>query len=134
MIRAGRRITGDDAWITGGDATKQQVGRRSLLVLCVFQFSARLNWMEYRGTRYTIRAGIERGQWFAVIHPEDVDVASNKILGTREDAESHARRMINSGCKTNRAQRTNKQNDNYATPTCRSWFCCSQRAVISLAQ
>jgi hypothetical protein len=39
--------------------------------------------------RYTIRAGIERGQWFVVIHPEGVEVAANKILATRDDAKLH---------------------------------------------
>ena len=38
--------------------------------LRVFQFSAKLNLMEYRGIRYTIRAGIERGQYRVVIHPD----------------------------------------------------------------
>jgi uncharacterized protein YcgI (DUF1989 family) len=51
--------------------------------------------MEYRGIRYTIRAGIERGQWFVVIHPEGAEVSANKIFGAREDAEVHAHRMIN---------------------------------------
>jgi hypothetical protein len=52
--------------------------------------------MEYRGIRYTIRAGIERGQWFVVIHPEAVEVpAKKKIFGTREDAELQARALIN---------------------------------------
>jgi hypothetical protein len=51
--------------------------------------------MEYRGIRYTIRAGIEHGQWFVVIHPEGVEVSSNKIFGAREDAEFHAHSMIN---------------------------------------
>ena len=47
--------------------------------------------MEYRGIRYTIRAGIERGQWFVAIHPDEgVEVARNKTLGTREDAELRA--------------------------------------------
>ena len=51
--------------------------------------------MEYRGIRYTIRAGIERGQWFVAIHPDEgVEVAGNKIMGTREDAEFYAHRMI----------------------------------------
>ena len=50
--------------------------------------------MEYRGTRYTIRAGIERGQWFVVIHPEDVEVTGKVTFGTREDAELQARLMI----------------------------------------
>jgi hypothetical protein len=52
--------------------------------------------MEYRGIRYAIRAGIERGQWFVAIHPDEgVEVAGNKIIGTREDAQFYARRMIN---------------------------------------
>ena len=51
--------------------------------------------MEYRGIRYTIRAGIERGQWFVVIHPDEgVEMAGNKITGTRENAEFYAHRMI----------------------------------------
>jgi hypothetical protein len=28
-----------------------------------------------------------RGQWFVVIHPEDVEVTGRKIFGAREDAE-----------------------------------------------
>jgi hypothetical protein len=52
----------------------------------------KLNLMEYRGVRYTIRAGIERGRWFVVIHPDEVEVPSNKVFGAREDAEFHARR------------------------------------------
>ena len=62
--------------------------------MCGFQFRAKINLMEYRGIRYTIRAGIERGQWFVVIHPEAVEVPANKIFGTREDAELYAHRMI----------------------------------------
>ena len=51
--------------------------------------------MEYRGIRYTIRAGIERGQWFAAIYPQGVEVGGKKkIFGTRKDAESYARRLI----------------------------------------
>jgi hypothetical protein len=73
------------------------------------QFSARLNLMEYRGIRYTIRAGIERGQWFVVIHPEGVEMSSNKIFEAREDAESHAHRMINRWLELKSGQRTNTQ-------------------------
>jgi hypothetical protein len=52
--------------------------------------------MEYRGIRYTIRAGIERRQYRVVIHPDEVEVAvKNKIFLSREDAEAYARRMIN---------------------------------------
>jgi hypothetical protein len=55
----------------------------------------RVNLMEYRGIRYTLRAGIERGQWFVVIYPEGAETKSNKVFGTREEAEVHAHRMIN---------------------------------------
>ena len=67
------------------------------MALCGLQFGAKLNLMEFRGIRYTIRAGIERGQWFVAIHPDEgVEVGGNKLVsGTREDAESHAHRMIN---------------------------------------
>jgi hypothetical protein len=52
--------------------------------------------MEYRGIRYTIRAGIERRQYRVVIHPDEVEVpVKNKIFLSREDAEAYARRMIN---------------------------------------
>jgi hypothetical protein len=51
--------------------------------------------MEYRGIRYTIRAGIERGQYRLAIHPEGVELPTSRIFGTREDAEAYARRMIN---------------------------------------
>ena len=63
--------------------------------MCGLQFRAKLNLMEYRGIRYTIRAGIERGQWFVVIHPEGVEMTGNKIISSREDAEFYAHRMIN---------------------------------------
>jgi hypothetical protein len=51
--------------------------------------------MEYRGIRYTIRVGIARGQYRAVIHPDEVEVPANKIFLSRKDAEAYARRMIN---------------------------------------
>ena len=52
--------------------------------------------MEYRGIRYTIRTGIERGRYRVVIHPDDDEMLANKIFFSREDAEAYARRMINS--------------------------------------
>jgi hypothetical protein len=69
---------------------------------------AKLNLMEYRGIRYTIRAGIERGQWFVVIHPEAVEVpAKKKIFGAREDAELQARALINDWLKRHPTQKSN---------------------------
>ena len=44
-----------------------------------------------------------------VIHPEGVEVSSNKIFGAREDAEVYARRMINKWLEAKSAQRTNKR-------------------------
>ena len=64
--------------------------------------------MEYRGIRYTIRAGIERGRWFAVIHPQGVETSGVKVLGTREHAELHARRMIKSGCNHSRGKKSHR--------------------------
>ena len=64
--------------------------------------------MKYRGIRYTIRAGIERGRYRAAIHPNGVEMQSNRIAGSREDAEVYARRMINSwlGAKSEHTQKT----------------------------
>ncbi len=67
--------------------------------------------MEYRGIRYTIRAGIARGQWFVVIHPEGIEVSSNKIFGAREYAEFHAHRMINQWVDAKSARRIKKKSD-----------------------
>jgi hypothetical protein len=64
--------------------------------------------MEYRGIRYTIRAGIERAQWFVVIHPQGVEVPANKVFGAREDAEVHAHSMIKKWLDPKSGQRTNK--------------------------
>jgi len=50
--------------------------------------------MKYRGIRYTIRAGIERVQYRAVIHPDGVEMLSNRLSGSREDAKADAWRMI----------------------------------------
>src|SRR5215469_5513502 len=59
------------------------------------QFRAKLNLMEYRGIRYTIRVGIERGQWFVAIHPDDIEMKGKAVIfGKREDAELDAHRMI----------------------------------------
>ena len=51
--------------------------------------------MEYRGIRYTIRTGIERGRYRVVIHPDDDEMLANKIFFSREDAAAYARQMIN---------------------------------------
>jgi hypothetical protein len=51
--------------------------------------------MQYRAIRYTLRAGIERGQYRAVIHPDGGELPSKTVFGSREDAEAYARHMIN---------------------------------------
>jgi hypothetical protein len=50
--------------------------------------------VEYRGIRYTVRAGIERNQWAVSIHPADIESPGRIITGPRERAELIARRMI----------------------------------------
>jgi hypothetical protein len=50
--------------------------------------------MEYRGIRYAIRAGIERGHWSVVIYPQGVETTGVKASGTRDHAELQARRLI----------------------------------------
>jgi hypothetical protein len=51
--------------------------------------------MEFRGVRYTIRTGIERDSWSVAVHPDGVESAAKRVHGTRENAEFHARAMIN---------------------------------------
>ena len=51
--------------------------------------------MEYRGIRYTIRAGIERGHWFVVIHPEETEVLATSFSDRAQRQELMRTRMIN---------------------------------------
>ena len=52
--------------------------------------------MEHRGVRYAIRMGIAREQWRVAIHPPGDGLPKERtVFGTREDAESTARSMIN---------------------------------------
>ncbi len=55
--------------------------------------------VEYRGIRYTIRAGIEREQWSVTIHPAGVEMKGKVVSGPREKAELQARAMINTWLK-----------------------------------
>jgi hypothetical protein len=64
------------------------------------------NRMEYQGVRYTLRAGIERGQWFVAIHPQGIEMAGKKVFGTREDAEFQAHLMISRWWLERRRQRS----------------------------
>jgi hypothetical protein len=51
--------------------------------------------MEYRGIRYTVRVGIERGQYRACIHPDDEEMLAGQTFLSRRDAKDYARQMIN---------------------------------------
>jgi hypothetical protein len=59
--------------------------------------------MEYRGVRYTIRAGIEPNAWSVAIHPGGVESAAKRVYGTREDVELKARSKIERWLKEERA-------------------------------
>ena len=50
--------------------------------------------MEYRGIRYTVRAGIEREHFSVAIHPGDVESPGKIVTGNREQAEALAHSMI----------------------------------------
>lgn len=56
--------------------------------------------MEYRGIRYPLRIGIAREQWRVAIHVPGNRLPEEKtVFGTRKDAETTARSMINSWLK-----------------------------------
>jgi len=56
--------------------------------------------MEHRGIRYAIRIGIAREEWRVVIHiPEKRLPVERAVFGTREDAKTEARSMINAWMK-----------------------------------
>jgi hypothetical protein len=55
----------------------------------------KLMFMEYKGVCYTIRIGIEPGQWAVAIFPLGRESPIKKIVGTRADAHAAARSMIN---------------------------------------
>jgi hypothetical protein len=58
------------------------------------------NGMEHKGVHYAIRIGIAREQWRVAIHiPGKRPPAERTVFGTREDAETTARSMINAWLK-----------------------------------
>jgi hypothetical protein len=59
--------------------------------------------VEYRGIRYTLRAGIERGQWSVAIYPAGVEMKGMVIIGSRKHAELQARAMIRNWLKRHSA-------------------------------
>jgi hypothetical protein len=62
--------------------------------------------MEYRGIRHTLRARIEREQWYVAIHPEGVEMNGRVVIGSRRDAESMARALINDWLRRHSTQKT----------------------------
>jgi hypothetical protein len=58
------------------------------------------DFMEHRGIRYAIKIGIAREQWrVAILIPGKRLSEERKVSGTREDAETTARSMINAWLK-----------------------------------
>jgi len=54
----------------------------------------KLQGVEYRGIRYTVRIGTERRQWAVAIHPAGVETSARFCFGRREEAELKAYAMI----------------------------------------
>jgi hypothetical protein len=56
--------------------------------------------MEHKGVRYEVRIGIARDQWRVAIYIPDKRLPVERtVFGTREDAETTARSMINAWLK-----------------------------------
>jgi hypothetical protein len=56
--------------------------------------------MEHKGIRYAIRIGIAREEWRVVIDTPDKRLPVERaVLGTREDAKTAVRSMINAWMK-----------------------------------
>jgi hypothetical protein len=68
--------------------------------------------MEYRGVRYAIRLGIERGQWCVAIHKGRNETFEKRVSGTREYVELQARSMITQWLKRQRATHPGQSNRN----------------------
>jgi hypothetical protein len=60
--------------------------------------------MDYRGVRYTIRAGIEPNLWSISIYPDGVESRANRVYGPRKDAEFEAYSMIDGWLERHRVQ------------------------------
>ena len=68
------------------------------------------NWAEYFidpgfiATELALRARIEREQWHVAIHPAGVEMKGSVVIGSREEAESQARAVINDWLKRHPTQ------------------------------
>ena len=60
--------------------------------------------MEYRGIRYTLRARIEREQWYVAIYPTGIEMKGRIVFGSREEAELQARALIDNWLKRHSTQ------------------------------
>jgi hypothetical protein len=66
---------------------------------------SKLHAVEYRGIRYTLRARIEREQWYVAIHPAGIEMKGRLTIGSRDNAELQARAMINDWLKKQSTQK-----------------------------
>ena len=64
--------------------------------------------MDYRGVRYTVRAGIEPNLWSISIYPDGIESRANRLYGPRKDAELQAHSMIDGWLQGNRGQSKQK--------------------------
>ena len=56
--------------------------------------------MEYRGVRYAIRIGIDKGLWQLAVYLPDSELPAEKpVIGTRQEAEIAARAIIDAWLK-----------------------------------
>jgi hypothetical protein len=73
-----------------------------------FRFESKTYPVEYRGIRYTVRAGIERGQWHVAIYPAGVEMKGRVIIGLRKHAELQARAIIRNWLKRHSAGKSKR--------------------------
>jgi hypothetical protein len=67
-------------------------------------FESKTHPVEYSGIRYTLRARIEREHWYVAIYPAGVEMKGRVVIGSREEAESQARVLINDWLKRHSTQ------------------------------
>jgi hypothetical protein len=73
--------------------------------LLIFRFESKLYPVDYRGIRYTLRARIEREQWYVAIYPAGVEMKGRVVIGSREEAELQAHALIDSWLKRQSTQK-----------------------------
>jgi hypothetical protein len=68
------------------------------------------DFVKHRGIRYAIKIGIAREQWrVAILIPGKRLPEERKVSGTRQDAETAARSMINAWLKKRPAPKTKRK-------------------------